>query len=68
MSPWDWLASPIGVDLVHAVIVLLLAAAGWLTYLTHRGIQNNGDQLVEHLRQHQVADLESKGTEHAQVD
>lgn len=35
MTFFDWLTSPGGQELQHAIIVLLLAVAAYLTYLAH---------------------------------
>lgn len=33
---WEWLSSADGQELTHAVIVLLLTAAGYLSWRTHQ--------------------------------
>jgi hypothetical protein len=55
-----YLASPIGIELQHAVIVFLLAAAGYLSYKSKRQSEKNAELLNSHLEQH-VLDVVSKG-------
>ena len=65
MTLFDWLASPAGVDLVHAVVIVLIAAAGYLTYLTHRQAAKNEQLLDSHLEQH-VMDAAARESESTQ--
>ena len=54
MTLFDWLASPVGIDLTHAVIVLILAVASWVTYRTHRVTKANADRLDNHIAEHRA--------------
>lgn len=54
MTIFDWLASPIGVELEHAVIVLILAVSGWITFRTHKQSKENAQLLNGHLEQHMI--------------
>lgn len=52
MTLIEWLSSPLGQDLVHAIIGLLVAAAAYLSYLAHRRARVNTTLLEEHLDEH----------------
>lgn len=47
-----WLVSPIGVEFSHAVIVLMLAIAAYLSYLAHRTASETGDKIDAHVAKH----------------
>jgi hypothetical protein len=49
---FDFLVTPIGQDLVHAVIALLIALAGALTWLTRRDVHQTHRLLRGHLEEH----------------
>jgi hypothetical protein len=49
-----FLESPEGIELTHAVIILLLAIASYITWLTKRRTDENAKQLNSHLEQHIV--------------
>jgi hypothetical protein len=50
----DWLTTPEGIELTHAVIVVLMAIGGYLTWLTRRNVQTNAERLNDHLEQHVI--------------
>lgn len=52
MTVFDFLESPIGVQLVHAVIVLILAIAAWFSYMAKRQSDQNAKLLNGHLQAH----------------
>jgi len=43
---------------MHAVVILIVAAAGYLTYLTHRQSSHNAALLSHHLDEHVDAAIE----------
>jgi hypothetical protein len=49
---FEFLESPEGIELTHAVIILLLAIASYITWLTKRRTDENAKQLNSHLEQH----------------
>lgn len=51
---WDFLVSPTGQELTHAIVVLVLAIAAWFTYLAHRYARDNAEKLDDHISQHVV--------------
>jgi hypothetical protein len=48
----EWLVSPIGVEFSHAVIVLMLALAAYLSFLAHRTASATGDKIDAHVAKH----------------
>lgn len=52
MTIFDYLASPIGIDVQHALIVLVLALAAYLSYLAKRQSSTNTKLLNDHLEEH----------------
>lgn len=56
MTFFDWLMSPAGQDLQHAVIALLVAGAAYLSYLAHNQAKSNAAQLGDHLEEHALGD------------
>lgn len=60
MTFWDWLASPDGIRVEHAVIVLVLAISGYLSYLTKRATEKNRQLLNSHLEQHVLEAVEKQ--------
>ena len=50
----DYLVSPSGQELTHAVVVLLVAVGGYLTYLAHRQTKENSEKIDNHIAQHEV--------------
>ena len=57
MSFFDWLGTAQGVELTHAVIVLLVAVAGYLSYLAKQQSNANATLLNNHLDEHVKAAL-----------
>ena len=55
MTVWEWLTSPIGIELTHAVILVLLALAGFLNYLAHRKANEVQSELSGHLADHSAS-------------
>jgi hypothetical protein len=49
MTIFDWLASPSGVAMEHAVIVFLLAAAGYLNWRTRSVVKSVDTKLTNHI-------------------
>lgn len=47
-----FLDSPLGSELIHAIIILTLAVAGYLNYLAQRSARRNGQVMNRHLEQH----------------
>lgn len=60
MTIFDYLASPIGIDVQHAVIVLILAVAAYISYLAKRQSTANSKLLNAHLTEHINAALEER--------
>lgn len=54
MTILDYLSTPIGIELTHAVILLLLAATTWITIQTKRQSQENAKALDGHLESHKI--------------
>lgn len=54
MTVYDFLESPLGVQLVHAVIVLLLAVTGWVSYKTKKQSESNAKALDGHIESHKI--------------
>jgi hypothetical protein len=50
---FDYLLTPIGMELTHAVIVLIVAAAALMSYAAHRVSSKNQEMLNGHLEEHQ---------------
>jgi hypothetical protein len=54
MTIWDFLISPTGQEVTHAIVVLVLAVAAYFTYLAHRYAKENTEKLDDHISQHLV--------------
>jgi cytoskeletal protein RodZ len=52
MTLFDYLASGVGIELTHAVIVVLLAIGGWITYQTRKQSEKNETLLHNHIDEH----------------
>lgn len=52
MTLFDWLMSPTGQELQHALIVLILAGSAYVTYLAKRQADSNAKLLNGHLEAH----------------
>ncbi len=52
MTFWDYLSSPSGDSLEHALILLVLAVAGYFSYLARRDVRENRKMLNSHLEEH----------------
>jgi hypothetical protein len=50
----SWLASPTGIEFEHAVILLIVAIAGYLNWLTHQQTADNAKKLNGHLEEHMI--------------
>jgi hypothetical protein len=50
----EFLSTPLGIELLHAIILLILAIAGYLTYLTKRSADAASSKLDQHLLEHAV--------------
>ena len=50
MTLFDWLATPGGAEFSHAVVLLVVSAAAYLSYLAHRTAGKTQDKLDEHIR------------------
>jgi len=48
----QFLASPIGVEFAHALIVLMLAIAAYLSFLAHKTASETGDKIDAHVAGH----------------
>lgn len=57
MNVFDWLASPTGVELQHAIIGLILALTAYLSFLARRQAKSNEQLLNGHLEQHMLNDV-----------
>lgn len=55
MTFYDWLVSPSGVELTHAIILLVTAVAAYVSFLAHRQSSQNAEMLNSHLEKH-IAD------------
>jgi len=53
---WDWLATPDGVRMEHALIILLLALAGYFARSAREQSGKNARMLNGHLEAHLMAD------------
>lgn len=62
MTFFDWLASPAGLDLVHALIVALLALSGWFTYKAKQRADDNSRLLNGHLVEHVALAAQLEGS------
>lgn len=62
MGAFDWLITPAGVQLTHAVIVLLVAVAAYIGALAKRQSSENAKLLNSHIEQH-VMDAASHANE-----
>ena len=60
---YEWAISPSGIELTHAAVLLLTAAAAYLSYLSRRRSSENAKLLNGHLQQH-VMDAAAKDSEH----
>jgi hypothetical protein len=54
MNIWEFLVSPTGQEVTHAVVVLILAIAAYFTYLAHQYAKANTEKLDDHISQHVV--------------
>jgi hypothetical protein len=52
MDFWTWLGTPGGIEMEHAIITLLVAIAGYLSYLAHQQSAENRKLLNSHLEEH----------------
>lgn len=52
MSIVDWLETPLGVELLHAIIALITALAAWLSFQAKRHAEYNARQLNSHVERH----------------
>lgn len=52
MGFFDWLESPGGLQFTHAIIVLVLAYAAYVSSLAHQQSRKNAKLLNGHLEQH----------------
>lgn len=59
---FDWLATPGGIELEHAVIILILAVAGYLTAKSHSVINDVSQKVDDHMEQHVMDRLASETT------
>lgn len=64
---WQWLSSPSGIDFQHALIVLLLAVAGWFQWRTHSQVQANSAKLNGHLEKHVMQSVKATDSEESPV-
>lgn len=53
MTFFDWLSSSVGVEVVHALILLAIASAGYLNFLSHRAAEGARDAIEQHVKEHQ---------------
>lgn len=60
MGLFDWLITPGGIELEHAIIVLLVAVAGYFARSARQRSSENAKLLNHHLEQH-VMDAASAG-------
>lgn len=58
---FDWLATPAGIGLVQALTVLLVAAAGYLAYLSKRSADSAREHIDRHVSDHVPAPLPGEG-------
>lgn len=63
MTVWDWLNSPTGIDLVHALIVLIAAVSAYVSYLAKRETAQSKKLLNSHLEQHVLDAVEKKSVD-----
>lgn len=63
VTVWDFLATPGGVELEHALITLIVAVAAWFSYMAHRQSSNNAKALNSHLEQHVLEAVEKNGND-----
>lgn len=52
MSLVDYLTSPIGIELTHAIILLLVAVAAYISYRARVYAKQNAQLLNSHLEEH----------------
>ena len=52
MTLFDWLQTASGVEFVHALILLSISAAGYLSYLSHQQSVRNSEKLQTHIEEH----------------
>jgi len=50
MTLFDWLVTPDGAALVHAITFLLIAIAAWFSYKAHEQGKSNAEKLDQHMR------------------
>jgi hypothetical protein len=48
----DFLQTPLGSDLVHAVILLVVAAAAWIQFKTHQVASDAKTAIEDHVEAH----------------
>lgn len=65
MTIFDWLTTATGQEFTHAVIVLLIATAGYLTYLAKRAADKNAAAVRHHLAEHSRTRASQRDTEKA---
>ena len=49
MDAWDWLQTPAGLQLTQAVIILLVAVAGYITAKTHNITKDTNQKVSDQL-------------------
>lgn len=54
MNVFDWLLSPSGIEVSHALVVIALSVNGLLTWLTKRQSEQNAKLLDGHLESHKI--------------
>lgn len=52
MTLFDWLSTPAGLELSHAVTLVLLAVAAWISWRTHQTATANTQKLDNHIAEH----------------
>lgn len=52
MNAFDFLLSPAGIELTHAVILLITATAAYVAYLARRQSKQNSELLNGHIAEH----------------
>lgn len=48
---WDWLASPAGIELTHALVLLLLAITAWISKKAHDRAEDASRAIRQHTRE-----------------
>lgn len=60
MNVFDWLLSPGGIEISHAVVVIALSLNAWISWRVKRQSEENGRLLDGHLDSHKIlSDTES---------